>query len=71
MQQTIEGLYMANKKSYRFPVWKVTFINAFDEAVQCTYVTEAQAIDNMCDRLWRGQAAWMTGPSEDYIPFEE
>ena len=71
MQQTVEGPYMANKKSYRFPVWKVVYINAFDEEVHCRYATEAQAINNMCDRLWRGQVAWMTGPSEDYIPFEE
>jgi len=66
-----EGPYMTIKKSYRFPVWKVVFINAFDEEVHCGYATEAQAIDNMCDRLWHGQVAWMTGPSEDYIPFEE
>ena len=62
---------MTNKKSYDFPVWKVVYINTHDEEVHRTYVTEAQAIDNMCDRLSAGQVAWMRGPYEDYIPFKE
>jgi len=61
---------MANKKSYRFPLWKVIFINAFGEEVHCTYPTETQAYANMNGHLALGQTAWIAGPYEDYIPFE-
>ena len=61
---------MALEKPHRFPLWKVIFINAFDEEVHCTYATEAQAVDNMNGFLALGQTAWIAGPYEDYVPFE-